>query len=149
MPRFLVTDCPTSCLSWAARLSATRTPCRIALVALIALRSKDSVYVDHRLNGRGIGGVLLAQLIARCEAGEWRQMVAVIGDSNNAGSIALHERQGFRLVGTLRAVGYKFGHWVDSVLMQRALGDGDGTPPAGPNQHEPSSRTTDGVGRRG
>jgi phosphinothricin acetyltransferase len=110
---------------------------------------EDSVYVDHRLNRRGIGGALLAQLIARCEAGECRQMVAVIGDSNNAGSIALHERQGFRVVGTLRAVGYKFGRWVDSVLMQRALGDGDGTPPAGLNQHEPSSRTTGGVGRRG
>jgi L-amino acid N-acyltransferase YncA len=90
---------------------------------------EDTVYVDHRWNRRGIGQMLLAALIARCEAGEWRQMVAVIGDSRNVASIALHQRVGFRLVGTFRAVGYKFGQWIDSVLMQLALGAGDSTLP--------------------
>jgi len=90
---------------------------------------EDSVYVDPRWSRRGIGKMLLSALIARCEAGEWRQMIAVIGDSNNVASIALHQRAGFRLVGTLRAVGYKFGRWVDSVLMQLALGAGDNTLP--------------------
>ena len=69
----------------------------------------------------GIGRALLAALIARCEAGDWRQMIAVIGDSANAASIGLHAALGFRHVGTLQAVGFKFGRWVDSVLMQRAL----------------------------
>lgn len=83
---------------------------------------ENSVYVDHRLTRRGVGRALLSALITRCEAGEWRQIIAVIGDSGNTASIALHERLGFRPVGTLRAVGFKFGRWVDSVLMQRALG---------------------------
>src|SRR5262249_33242034 len=83
---------------------------------------ENSVYVDHGLVGRGVGRALLAALIVRCEAGPWRQMIAVIGDSANAASIVLHERLGFSHVGTLRSVGFKFGRWVDSVLMQRALG---------------------------
>ena len=82
---------------------------------------ENSVYVDHRLRRCGVGYALLSSLIARCSAGGWRQMIAVIGDSGNAASIALHQRLGFRLAGTLNAVGYKFGRWVDSVLMQRAL----------------------------
>jgi len=82
---------------------------------------ENSVYVENELGGTGIGRALLAALIARCEAGEWRQMVAVIGDSHNAPSIGLHARLGFRPIGTLRAVGFKFGRWVDSVLMQREL----------------------------
>jgi L-amino acid N-acyltransferase YncA len=82
---------------------------------------ENSVYVDHRLHRRGVGYALLSSLIGRCSAGGWRQMIAVIGDSGNAASIALHRRLGFELVGTLNAVGYKFGRWVDSVLMQRAL----------------------------
>ena len=89
---------------------------------------ENSVYVDHGLVGRGVGRALLAALIVRCEAGPWRQMIAVIGDSANAASIVLHERLGFSHVGTLRSVGFKFGRWVDSVLMQRALGAGDGVP---------------------
>ncbi|MBS7539577.1 GNAT family N-acetyltransferase [Ancylobacter lacus] len=92
---------------------------------------EDSVYVAHGLGGRGVGSALLGALIARCEAGPWRQMIAVIGDSANAGSIALHRRHGFAPAGTLGAVGFKFGRWIDSVLMQRALGAGDATPPAG------------------
>lgn len=90
---------------------------------------EDSVYVAEGQGGRGIGAALLTALIARCEAGRWRQMVAVIGNSGNAGSIALHRRLGFREVGTLTSVGFKLGRWVDTVLMQRALGPGDGMPP--------------------
>lgn len=90
---------------------------------------EDSVYVAQGLNGRGIGSALLHTLIARCEAGPWRQMLAVIGNSGNAGSIALHRRLGFQPIGTLPSVGFKLGRWVDSVLMQRALGDADRTPP--------------------
>jgi L-amino acid N-acyltransferase YncA len=82
---------------------------------------ENSVYVTNELGGAGIGRALLAALIARCEAGEWRQMIAVIGDSHNAASIGLHAKLGFRPIGTLRAVGFKFGRWVDSVLMQREL----------------------------
>jgi phosphinothricin acetyltransferase len=93
---------------------------------------EDSVYVRDGLAGNGIGSALLQALIARCETGPWRQMLAVIGDSGNAGSIALHRRMGFHVSGTLHAVGFKFGRWVDSVLMQRALGVGDSAPPALP-----------------
>ena len=85
---------------------------------------EDSVYVAEGLRGRGVGRALLAALIARCEPGPWRQMVAVIGDSGNRGSIALHARLGFRRVGTLKAVGFKHGRALDTVLMQRALGPG-------------------------
>ena len=83
---------------------------------------ENSVYVASGLHGRGVGRALLAELIARCEAGPWQQMVAVIGDSANHPSIRLHERHGFRMVGVLERVGFKFGRWVDSVLMQRSLG---------------------------
>ena len=90
---------------------------------------EDSVYVADGNGGRGIGAALLAELILRCEAGRWRQMLAVIGNSGNEGSIALHRRLGFETVGTLKSVGFKFGRWVDTVLMQRSLGDGDRTLP--------------------
>jgi phosphinothricin acetyltransferase len=90
---------------------------------------ENSVYVAEGLAGRGIGRALLTALIARCEAGPWRQMIAVIGNSENAASINLHRSLGFRVVGTLTAVGFKFGRWIDSVLMQRALGPGSGTLP--------------------
>ena len=92
---------------------------------------EDSLYVADGMHGRGVGRALLAALIARCEGGPWRQMVAVIGDSGNAGSIALHRRLGFREVGTLHAVGFKLGRWVDTVLMQRPLGPGQEAPPVG------------------
>ena len=82
---------------------------------------ENSVYVESELGGAGIGRELLSVLIARCEAGVWRQMVAVIGDSRNTASIRLHAKFGFQPVGTLRAVGFKFGRWVDTVLMQREL----------------------------
>ncbi len=91
---------------------------------------EDSVYVAQSWCGRGVGRALLQALIERCERGAWRQMIAVIGDSANDGSIALHRRCGFEPVGTLRSVGYKLGQWVDTVLMQRTLGTGDRTDPA-------------------
>ena len=90
---------------------------------------ENSVYVRDGMHGRGIGRALLEALIARCEAGPWRQMVAVIGDSGNRASIALHRACGFETIGTLRSVGFKFGRWVDSVFMQRALGRGDSALP--------------------
>ena len=83
---------------------------------------ENSVYVDHRVTGHGIGSLLLSALVERCMEAGCHQMVAVIGDSGNAASIALHRRHGFRHVGTLHSVGFKFGRWVDSVLMQRILG---------------------------
>lgn len=90
---------------------------------------ENSVYVAEGLAGRGIGRALLAALIARCEAGPWRQMIAVIGNSGNAASITLHKSAGFEPVGVLRSVGFKHGRWVDVVLMQRALGPGDRAAP--------------------
>lgn len=90
---------------------------------------ENSVYVADGLAGRGIGRALLTALIARCEVGPWRQMIAVIGNSGNEGSIALHRSLGFEHIGTLKAVGFKFGRWVDSVLMQRPLGMGSSTTP--------------------
>jgi len=90
---------------------------------------EDSIYIKDGHLGKGIGTQLLTQLLRICEGLGYRQVIAVIGDSANAGSIALHARLGFVRVGTLRSTGYKLGRWVDSVLMQRPLGPGDGTPP--------------------
>jgi phosphinothricin acetyltransferase len=90
---------------------------------------EDSVYVDVAAQRRGVGRALLHQLIAESEARGFRQMIAVVGDTENAGSIELHRAAGFRMVGTLEHVGYKFGRWLDSVLMQRPLGTGAQTPP--------------------
>lgn len=91
---------------------------------------EDSVYVAQGMAGRGIGAALLSALITRCEAGPWRQMMATIGQGDgNAGSIALHTRMGFTRIGALRSVGFKHGQWLDTVLMQRPLGVGDGTLP--------------------
>jgi phosphinothricin acetyltransferase len=90
---------------------------------------EDSIYLDPRALGRGVGRLLLNRLIELGAAAGARQMLAVIGDSGNAASIAVHARAGFRHVGTLRSVGFKFGRWVDTVLMQRPLGPGDETLP--------------------
>lgn len=92
---------------------------------------EDSLYVDPEFARRGAGGALLSALIERCEAIGCRQLVAVIGDSGNAASIDLHAALGFERAGTLRSVGCKHGRWVDSVLMQRPIGPGDASPPAG------------------
>jgi L-amino acid N-acyltransferase YncA len=92
---------------------------------------ENSVYVRDGMAGKGIGGALLDALLALCEKGKWRQMVAIIGDSGNEGSIALHRSRGFRKVGTLRAVGFKQGRWVDTVFMQRELGAGSASLPSG------------------
>jgi phosphinothricin acetyltransferase len=91
---------------------------------------EDSVYVAPEAAGRGIGRSLLRQLIEMCANLGKRQMIAVIGDSGNAPSIALHRACGFELTGTFKAIGFKHGRWVDSVLMQRALGPGDSSQPA-------------------
>jgi phosphinothricin acetyltransferase len=91
---------------------------------------ENSVYVAAGRAGHGLGRALLTRLIAECEAGAWRQMVAVIGDSANSASIRLHESLGFTHVGVLAAVGFKHGRWVDTVLMQRALAPGDQAPPS-------------------
>jgi L-amino acid N-acyltransferase YncA len=82
---------------------------------------EDSIYVDAEHAGRGCGRALLAELIAICANGPWEQMIAVIGDSANEPSVRLHEQFGFRHVGTLQAVGFKFEKWLDTVLMQKAM----------------------------
>jgi L-amino acid N-acyltransferase YncA len=93
---------------------------------------EDSIYVAPEYQGQGVGQKLLQKLIPTCEALDFRCMVAVIGDSASAGSIALHRGCGFQPVGVLKAVGYKHGRWLDSVLMQRCLGPGATTPPSRP-----------------
>jgi L-amino acid N-acyltransferase YncA len=90
---------------------------------------EDSIYIASGSERRGIGRALLQQLIADAESGGFRQMIAVIGDSANVASIELHRAAGFRLVGTFDNVGFKFGRWLDSVLMQRPLGSGATAPP--------------------
>jgi L-amino acid N-acyltransferase YncA len=90
---------------------------------------EDSIYIDQAELRRGIGRALLSQLIEQCAARGYRQMVAVIGGSEQWPSIRLHRALGFVEVGTLRAIGYKFDGWIDTVLMQRALGGGATTRP--------------------
>ena len=92
---------------------------------------ENSVYLQPAIHRQGIGLQLLQRLIAECEARGYRQMIAVIGDSANAGSIGVHAKCGFQMIGTHPDVGFKFGRWLDTVMMQRALGDGAGTLPAG------------------
>ena len=91
---------------------------------------EDSIYIDKDAVGQGVGKALLPVLIDRCTALGKRQMVAVIGDSAQLPSIRLHAACGFEMVGTLKNIGFKFGRWLDSVLMQRPLGDGAQQPPA-------------------
>ena len=90
---------------------------------------ENSVYLEPAIHRRGIGLQLLQRLITECTARGYRQMIAVIGDSANAGSIGVHARTGFRLIGTHPNVGFKFGRWLDTVMMQRPLGDGGTTLP--------------------
>ena len=93
---------------------------------------EDSIYVAPQARGRGVAGSLLDALIARCEGLGLRQMVAVIGDSENHGSIALHRTRGFQDAGVFKAAGWKHDDWRDVVFMQRALNDGGRTPPDAP-----------------
>jgi phosphinothricin acetyltransferase len=86
---------------------------------------EDSIYIDKGAIGQGVGSALLPVLIEHCTELGKRQMVAVIGDSAQHASIRLHASCGFETVGTLKSIGFKFGRWLDSVLMQRALGTGD------------------------
>jgi phosphinothricin acetyltransferase len=90
---------------------------------------EDSIYLASAARGQGAGRLLLAELIARCEALGIRQMLAVIGDSENAGSIGVHAACGFEHTGTFAAAGWKFERWLDVVMMQRRLGTGAGTAP--------------------
>lgn len=90
---------------------------------------EDSIYLDPTYTGKGLGSLLLRHVIDRCTELGYRQMVAVIGGSDNAASIGLHRRLGFGPAGLLTSAGFKFGRWVDSVLMQRPLGPGDGDCP--------------------
>ena len=90
---------------------------------------EDSIYIDPAMHRRGVGRALLERLLVESEKEGFRQMIAVIGDSNQAPSIELHKALGFRMVGTFEAVGYKFGRWLDSVLMQKALGKGASAAP--------------------
>ena len=94
---------------------------------------EDSVYVAPDMHRKGVGALLLRAVIAASAQRGYRQMIAVIGDSAQIGSIALHERAGFAHIGTLRSVGFKHGQWLDTVLMQRALGQGDSTVPGKPS----------------
>nr|WP_275198607.1 GNAT family N-acetyltransferase [Bradyrhizobium sp. CSA207] len=90
---------------------------------------ENSIYLDPSFHRRGIGLLLLERLIIECEARGFRQMIAVIGDSANAGSIGVHTKGGFKMIGTHPSVGLKFGRWLDTVMMQRDLGEGASTVP--------------------
>jgi L-amino acid N-acyltransferase YncA len=89
---------------------------------------EDSIYIAPTMQKRGIGKALMKVLIAESEKAGFRQMLAVIGDSNQAGSIALHRACGFQPAGVFRSVGFKFGRWLDTVQMQLPLGKGDTEP---------------------
>lgn len=90
---------------------------------------ENSIYLDPKAQRRGVGGKLLARLIAECESRGYRQMVAVIGDSANAGSLAVHRNAGFQMIGVHPDVGFKFDRWLDTVSMQLTLGEGARTLP--------------------
>jgi phosphinothricin acetyltransferase len=90
---------------------------------------ETSIYLHPDAVGRGLGTLLLKALVKACEVQGFRQMIAVVGDSTNRASICLHERHGFRRVGTLEAIGYKHGRWLDVVLLQRDIGEGASSPP--------------------
>jgi phosphinothricin acetyltransferase len=92
---------------------------------------ENSVYLAPASHRRGIGLALLTELIGQCDARGFRQMIAVIGDSANAASIGVHARAGFEMIGIHPNVGFKFGRWLDTVMMQLALGEGGKTTPQG------------------
>lgn len=90
---------------------------------------EDSVYIDAQYQGRGIGRLLLSRAIVWAEERDFRQLVAIVGNSENSASLALHRAAGFNITGTLHSVGFKHGRWLDTVIMQRILGVGDTTRP--------------------
>lgn len=90
---------------------------------------EDSIYLDTSARGRGIGTLLLAELITRAEAFGARRMIANVGDSGNEGSIRVHKRAGFEMIGIMPSAGFKHGRWLDCVLMHRPIGKGDTTLP--------------------
>lgn len=91
--------------------------------------AEDAIYVRDDVRGQGVGKALVATLLERAEAAGFRQIFAVIGDAENAGSVGLHASLGFRQVGVMKSAGIKFGQWLDVVIMQRSLGEGDRTLP--------------------
>lgn len=96
--------------------------------------AEDSIYLDPAAQGRGIGRLLLAELVRQAEAAGIRKLIAVIGDSANAGSVGVHSALGFNRVGVLQSCGWKFDRWLDVVMMEKALGAGDKAPPGPPPQ---------------
>jgi L-amino acid N-acyltransferase YncA len=90
---------------------------------------EDSLYIAPEFHRKGIGRLLLTRLVAESEARGFRPMIAVIGDSANTASVAVHAAVGFRPIGNFQSIGFKHGRWLDTVLMQRALGSGDVLPP--------------------
>ncbi|KAB7896625.1 GNAT family N-acetyltransferase [Rouxiella sp. S1S-2] len=90
---------------------------------------EGSVYIAEGQQGKGLGKKLMAEAIARAERGGWRQMMAVIGNSENMASLRLHQALGFQVIGQLTGVGYKHGRWLNTIMMQRTLGEGDTTSP--------------------
>ncbi|MCV2353916.1 N-acetyltransferase family protein [Paucibacter sp. B2R-40] len=99
---------------------------------------EDSIYLHPQSQGKGLGKLLLAELIARCEQQGARQMLAVIGDADNQGSIGIHRSLGFAHTGVLKSAGWKFGRWLDVVMMQRELGQGAQCNPEGNPEGNPA-----------
>jgi L-amino acid N-acyltransferase YncA len=93
---------------------------------------EDSIYVRHDMHGRGVGSLLMSHLLPACKATGARQVIAVIGDTLNAGSIGVHAKFGFVHAGTIPGAGFKLGRWVDLVFMHKALNGGTETLPTGP-----------------
>lgn len=91
---------------------------------------EDSIYIDPAAQRQGAGNALLRHVIDWAETHGYRQLIAMVGDSNNQGSLKVHQQVGFTEIGTLKDVGFKHGRWLDTVLLQRALGEGNSTLPA-------------------
>jgi L-amino acid N-acyltransferase YncA len=122
---YLVAECDGAVLGYAYASAYRPRPAYRATV-------ENSIYIAPAAQSAGIGTALLDALIEACKQAGFRQMIAVIGDGTGAsvGSRRLHERAGFRLIGVAEKVGYKHGRWLDQMLMQKALGEGDRSPPA-------------------
>lgn len=103
---------------------------------------ENSIYVAPAAQGQGVGRLLLSAIIAASEARGMRQMMAIITGADAEASIALHQGQGFEMVGCLKAVGRKEGQWLDTIIMQRSLGEGAGSPPAGENTDDNMAATS-------